>query len=76
MKPYKRISGIAPLIFTSAVDGEDWSFPRPRPLYASGYHGIGGWMVLTAGSDALEKRKISSCSLELNEDLSVVQPIS
>jgi hypothetical protein len=75
MKTYKRISGIAPLIFTSALNGEDWSFPRPRPLNASGNHGIRGWVFPTAGSDALGNRKIPRCSLELNDDFSFLQPI-
>ena len=46
---YKRISGIAPLISTSVLDGNDWSVPRPRPLYDSGSHGIKCWVALTAG---------------------------
>lgn len=75
MQAYKRISGPAPFISTSALVGHDWSVPRLRPLYASGSHGIGGWVTLTAVCDALEKRKISSSSLELNVDSSVVQPI-
>lgn len=76
MQAYKRISGLAPFISTAAVDGHDYSVRRPRPLQTSGFHGARGWLALTAGSDVLEKRKISSSSLEFNVDSSVVKPLS
>jgi hypothetical protein len=64
MKSYRRSRGIAPRIrFTSAVDGGEWSAPRPGRFTlkerAAGTHRIGGWVGTKAGLDAVARRKNS-----------------
>jgi hypothetical protein len=62
MKTYGGSGGIAPIILTSAVDGEEWSASRPGRFTfgetAPSTHWIEGRVGPRAGLDAMEKRKI------------------
>jgi hypothetical protein len=52
------------VFLTSAVDGGEWSASRPghfsTGIKAHGTHWIGGLAGITAGLDAVAKRKISN----------------
>jgi hypothetical protein len=71
MKAYWRSGGIAPLIFTSALDEGEWSASRPGHLTpkkrAFCTHWIGGWVGPRAVLDAVVKyeSKYFRCSLLL-----------
>jgi hypothetical protein len=90
-KAYWRSGGIAPALFTSALDGGEWSASRlgrftPRKRAPSA-HRIGGWVGPRAVLDAVVKRKIPNHLQESNlivycfefndcyEDLSEVLPL-
>jgi hypothetical protein len=57
--------GIAPPLFSSALDGGEWSASRhgrftPGEITSS-THLLGCWVGLIVGLDAVEKRKILPC---------------
>jgi hypothetical protein len=64
MKAYWGSGHIAPRIFTSILDGGEWSASRPGRFTpkkkAPGIHCIEGWEGPKAGLDAVVKRKIPS----------------
>jgi hypothetical protein len=57
--------GIAPPFLTLALDGDEWSAPRPGRFTpgerSPGNHWIGGCVGSRASVDAVEKRKILQC---------------
>jgi hypothetical protein len=63
MKAYWGSGGV-PRIFTSALDGGEWSASRPgrfiRRERAPGTHWIGGWVGRIAGPHPVVKIEISS----------------
>jgi hypothetical protein len=79
MKAYWGSGGIAPRIFTSALDGE-WLASRPGSFTprekAPGTHWIGGWVCPRAVLDAVVKRKIPSPRRESNPRTPIVQPVA
>jgi hypothetical protein len=65
---------------TSALDGGEWSAPRPGRFTprerAPGSYWIGGWVGLRAVLNAAVKRKIPSPRRESNSRTPIVQPRS
>jgi hypothetical protein len=70
MKAYRGSGGIAPPIFTPALDGGEWSASRPGRFTprerARGTHWIGDWVGPRAVPDAGVKRKIPSSYRDSN----------
>jgi hypothetical protein len=64
MEAYGGSGGIGPRIFTSALDGGEWSVSRPCRFNsrerAPGAHWIEGWVGPGAGLETVVKRKIPS----------------
>jgi hypothetical protein len=80
MKAYWASGVTAPLIlFTSALDGNEWSASRPcrfiRRERVSGTHWI-GWMGPRAVLDSVVKRKFPSPHREANPRTPIVQPVA
>jgi hypothetical protein len=69
--------GIAPLFFTSALDGGEWSASRPGRFtpgeIGPGNDGIGVWVGPRAGLDAVEDNKSHPCQ-ESNTDRPASSP--
>jgi hypothetical protein len=63
MEDVSGSGGIAPPFLTSAIDGGEWSAPRPgrfTPVeVAPGAHWVGGKVGLRGRLDVIEERKIS-----------------
>jgi hypothetical protein len=78
MKMYWGNGGTAPRIFTSALDGGEWSASCPgRFILRKRSHGtnwIGGWVGPRACVDTVSKRKIPSPHRDSNPHHPMVQP--
>jgi hypothetical protein len=68
------------LFLTSALDESEWSASRPSHFIfgkmVPGIHRTGGWLGLTAGLDAIEKRKMPCLYQESNPSSSAVHPLA
>jgi hypothetical protein len=78
LEEWRRYSSTHSL--TSALDGGEWSAPRPGHFtpreISPGSHWIGGWVDPRAVLDAVVKRKIPSPRRESNPRTLIVQPVS
>jgi hypothetical protein len=80
MKAYWGSGSIDPPIFTSALDGGEWSASRsgrftPRER-APDTHWLGDWVGPIVVLDAVVKRKIPSPRRESNLRTPIVQPVA
>jgi hypothetical protein len=67
--------GVAPTFLTSALDGDEW-LGAHQGHFAPGTHLIRGWVGLTPGREAVQRRRNLCPCQESNTDSSAVRPVA